>query len=233
MKLYQYKPINNYSLLNLIKNQIYCNVIDRVNDPFEGHLSIDVKEDLKESFLRTIGFECDKFNSQYFEKCCQSLSEANMNEFAYKYGVSSFTEHNNSIPMWGNYADNHQGICVEYETTDTVFERALKVDYPPTPYVFKVHKKEHLDLIYLIQSIMDSMYTKHYDWKYEKEWRILKKAYETVQYEPKAITGIYFGLRTSTMDIELVKNATNHLPHLKFWKAYKEIGYPDLMFREV
>lgn len=235
MKLYQYKPVNKYALLNLINNHIYCNVINRVNDPFEGHFAIDVKPEFRDGFIE-LNNKLDndgQYEKNDFDECCRLLQEVNINYFLNDFGMSSFTTNKKSIPMWGNYADNHYGICIEFDSDKDIFQLAEPVDYTSKPFVLQIHSQHHLSEDHMMESIVNSMYTKHKDWEYEQEWRILKHANDKIEYDPATITAIYFGLRTTDIDIELVMNAVSHLPHIKFFKARKELGNPDIQFDEL
>lgn len=99
--------------------------------------------------------------------------------------LACFSELADSVPMWGHYADNHRGVCLEYEvklgsggqrrglrpfpvtyqserptiTTVELMDIASKSNRRPSEDdLFKV-----LDTIYLRKGL---------HWSYEKEWRV-------------------------------------------------------------
>ena len=51
---------------------------------------------------------------------------------AQDYKIACFSETNYSVPMWAYYADDHKGICLEYDFTK-------KVDKEIIDRMFKVH----------------------------------------------------------------------------------------------
>lgn len=80
--------------------------------------------------------------------------------------VGCLSECNDSILMWSHYADNHRGICIEYDLTNSIHQKLYPVIYTHLP--IDCSNLEDPDLAWLV-SILDK-----YDiWKYEKEWRIV------------------------------------------------------------
>ena len=86
--------------------------------------------------------------------------------------VCSFSERNDSILMWSHYANEHKGICIEYDfkNDNDIFNVLEPVFYAEagfdlTPYIFNVLENSRILKI--------SAITKAKDWEYEKEWRII------------------------------------------------------------
>ena len=92
--------------------------------------------------------------------------------------VSCFTQNNKNRVMWGNYADDNKGICIEYNLYDFKKDYLVKscheVKYfPPDKYpevtniLLNLLKSNPLDF-------MDSIFlNKTDDWNYEEEWRLI------------------------------------------------------------
>lgn len=92
--------------------------------------------------------------------------------------VSCFTQNNKNRVMWGNYADNNKGICVEYNLYDIKKDYLVKSchevkyfspdKYPNvTNILLNILKSNPLDF-------MDSIFlNKTDDWSYEEEWRLI------------------------------------------------------------
>ncbi|WEK17888.1 MAG: DUF2971 domain-containing protein [Candidatus Pedobacter colombiensis] len=81
--------------------------------------------------------------------------------------ICSFSEINDSLLLWSHYADQHKGICVEY---DLVNEDKIRPFLQPIVYsekIFKIGLLEELDIIRKIGSTL----IKSKDWEYEAEWR--------------------------------------------------------------
>lgn len=89
------------------------------------------------------------------------------------YRFACFTETNLNLPMWTHYADNHSGICLEYDITN-LKSKKLKKNLFPVFYTDKLPDK-------CISPYRNLAFTFYYnilihklsDWSYEKEWRLL------------------------------------------------------------
>lgn len=99
-------------------------------------------------------------------------------------------EENDNSAMWGTYADNSQGFCIEYEIpADDISAQRMRINLLPIYYGKKRQFKffdflvEGLysldkDTIYGIskkdyRNIFLSLYTKSLEWLFQKEWRIV------------------------------------------------------------
>jgi len=97
-----------------------------------------------------------------------------------KLKVSSFSEDNQSLLMWGHYADNHKGFSIEYDIGQMPDDENLKkylfpIEYTNTIYditdyyIDNVINKNNTRPNDLIQSVL----YKSKSWEYEKEWRFV------------------------------------------------------------
>jgi hypothetical protein len=70
-----------------------------------------------------------------------------------------------STLMWSHYADNHRGICLEFDTANLLFSEALEVAYRSEYPRWVPHEME--------QIAFEMFLMKAEDWKHEKEFRII------------------------------------------------------------
>jgi hypothetical protein len=142
-----------------------------------------------------------------------------------RWGVLSLSERHESVLMWSHYAENHQGICIGFDTDRDFFGLAGQVAY-----------REEMPFSDLLtrtgegaERILEAaLLTKSTDWSYEREWRVLKskrpleeigeitadafdKGFDEAgrralaahygpgryPFEPSAVAEIIFGLRTA------------------------------------
>ncbi len=93
------------------------------------------------------------------------------NEMLENTGVFCLSETFESLPMWAHYANNAQGFVVEFEDLESCFESdntevlniLSQVNYADVPCITfdpNSHKK--------------MFFSKHQDWSYEREFRVLK-----------------------------------------------------------
>ena len=92
--------------------------------------------------------------------------------------IACFSESYDNMPMWNNYTDDYQGICLEYDVEAIDYEHREKL-YP----VFYAKKFPiALEMLFKMQNfspyerdkvIKKLLLFKSYDWRYEREWRYL------------------------------------------------------------
>ncbi|MBQ3420603.1 MAG: DUF2971 domain-containing protein, partial [Romboutsia sp.] len=157
---------NNKKIKSIKDNMIWISTYNNLNDPFELNAIYIDEEKLKKygwpiSEVRTI-----------FEKLKKSFL------------IGSFTIHlEDCLPMWAHYANNHEGICVEYSVEDPSY--LYKVSYENNRiaiasiianlinevYSEEKNKKSNIDRY--LSCIINSACIKDRSWKYEDEFRIL------------------------------------------------------------
>lgn len=92
------------------------------------------------------------------------------------YRICSFSNNDNSMLMWSHYAQQHQGIMVEYE---------FRGDFPEgfgigsISYTDDIKRFKEKDLYVFNQYIL----TKNKEWAYEEEVRLFSNRSKTVSYE--------------------------------------------------
>ncbi|WP_163314509.1 DUF2971 domain-containing protein [Crenobacter caeni] len=98
-----------------------------------------------------------------------------------QFGVACFTSDWQNRLMWAHYADSHQGFCIEYAVDKKKI--AVDDDSPFQPYqVQYMSEVPELCLSELLftphQAVGRYLATKHVDWAYEKEWRLVSFEYQ-------------------------------------------------------
>lgn len=222
MELYKYCPFNKYTLENLEKRQIFFNVVNDVNDPYEGIINLEVQPNSEYEFLKF--FYQDRVDEEVlkhftFEELKTNVIFDNVNFFLRDAGISCFSETNTSLTMWGNYADKNKGICIGYDSNLGVFRHAQKVTYRDDVIKINVDTPDKVSYEFLKSYFDDALYSKYQEWAYEKEWRIISEKLSTCSYPNSAIKAIYFGLKTTENDIRRVYEVTKNNPILQYYKA--------------
>ncbi|MBD5153055.1 MAG: DUF2971 domain-containing protein [Oscillibacter sp.] len=91
-------------------------------------------------------------------------------------GVSCFSESDDSLLMWAHYANNHRGICVEYD----LLEVSAKLGFSAVPVIYSDDRTcfNFLNLQTIEKDslgiFIQSLTSKSPEWDYEKEWRIVR-----------------------------------------------------------
>lgn len=232
--LYSYRRIDDYLLENFKNNQLYLNVVNRMNDPYEGSINIVVERELIDDFYAYITeatdlpkemvLEIEKIDDidrkmNLYSRIFEGLVKRGINDHM---GIFCLTTNRNSLPMWGHYADNHNGILIEFDATHPIMKKALKVKY--SEKLDDVIIKEKGDFSKFDSIFYKSLLTKHTSWSYENEYRIRGRAEGVIKYDSTLIKAIYFGLHISYENIEKLKKANAHNPNIKYYHSTMKTG---------
>ena len=142
-------------------------------------------EQLVEHFLKMT--DCSDGEKKATREAIRSTAEKQLIELNQYFNytlqtalrVASFSEKLTNLPMWSHYANEHKGICFEYDISKIVDpyikNRLFPVKYAPSlPNAIALmeermaeHKQPSFTLYdYFAMSKLD-------DWAYEKEWRLI------------------------------------------------------------
>ncbi|MBP1908257.1 DUF2971 domain-containing protein [Methanolobus bombayensis] len=130
-----------------------------------------------------------------------------------------FSEDNDSILMWSHYADEHKGICLCFKSKIIETGDFLYLDSNPDPYLlfpitYQEDMPEQVNMLssYEPEELVSFLCTKHFDWKYEKERRLIMWPIDfnthgqyTKKFRKEDLEGIIFGLNTPTDHIKMIK----------------------------
>ncbi len=137
------------------------------------------------------------------------------------FGVLSLASIHDNITMWSHYSLNHSGFVIEFDLTNTFFDRrqketdlircVRKVKYESNRPDIKLYDStlsERELLNFLVESIL---LTKSTHWTYEGELRMISYLKETDQvlelgnqaihlnrFDPSVIRAVYFGVNISS-----------------------------------
>lgn len=190
-KLYKYCPINDYSVQNIQRNQLWLNNPRQFNDPFDSWLLKAQADEKSKHFIMTLigrGAEFFQF-SEIVQEQALRLAEPQIQASQQKYydrfnetinsliRVVCLTENDpSSTIMWGHYGNLHKGICLEYDFSncdDDCFDMIMPVLYYESPPIIKYNEMTNDD-DYLECIVHQSIITKSCEWEYESEWRLTK-----------------------------------------------------------
>jgi len=175
--------------------------------------------------LRYYATEPDEFGREADEEAVLSQIVANAikteldNELG-DAGVLSLSATWDSALMWSHYADEHRGICIEYDTRDQGHPRLEKVNYKAARavkasdlWLWKAKGDEAAK-----RRVFDTYYySKSWEWHYEKEWRDVSEN-NGVRSLPFQITAVLFGLRCDPSVIKSMVKLLAGYPQIKLWQ---------------
>lgn len=231
-KLYKYRAFDVNLLRLLCNDEVYYANPDRFNDPLDCQptLKIDNDRDSLEKLCRAMSreqkdpieyhrymasehgnFENDAEN-YYKYLLAEDVRQSLFGEFA-QMGVLSLATNWDCPLMWSHYANNHHGICIEYDSTDAEFRNLAPVEYERGRSIktsdlisWKIKGCEKAN-----QQVYETYFlSKSSHWNYEREWRDVHVSCGRHPC-PARISAIYFGLRCDeAVKTSLVKTAISH-----------------------
>lgn len=91
------------------------------------------------------------------------------------YRFACFTEKSTNLPMWNHYANEHTGVCLEYDISTIydvfIINRLFPIKYTkklPDGTLLAIHHKIN-EFAFLDYFLMHKLN----DWSYEAEWRLI------------------------------------------------------------
>lgn len=239
-KLYKYRKFDVYSLRLFTDASTYYSEPRYFNDPLDCNptIEIDVKRisleklcfrlllrtNSEEFALETINrlrydsteagdYETDPSAEKYLKELLAKEIRCSLKAELGAAGVFSLAEKWDCPLMWSHYADQHRGLCIQYDTSLTKHPNLGAVDYQRSRSI------KASDLIaWKLRGLSEAeqrvgntyFFTKSTQWKYEQEWRDIRPS-SGASDEGFPITSIYFGLRCDeavrTCILKLVENS--------------------------
>jgi len=211
-KLYKHFSISDNTFDTLEKGAVWLSDPSSFNDPYDSATSL-ISETMQPGWEEEMDITSEQLSAintakEIFE---MAKHQDDLKQIRRALRVCCFSELNNSILMWSHYADEHKGICVEYDLTSLV-----STTLPPKWFLYPMIYSETLfDVnpymnetnIHPLSLMLCSLY-KSDEWSYEKEWRlitapvIMPKAGHMQIPQP---TAIYLGSRIKTEHRQTLK----------------------------
>lgn len=152
---------------------IIKSAVDKINSNVQdGEIGDNVSEVIVKDYLELL------IQVEQYKKDQSKLLPDSMRK---RFSLFSLSEDNLNIPMWSYYADDHKGICIEYNFRelnegDYLRNNLFPVIYSDnivdiTPFIIKStkDKKYYENPVFLLLPVLN----KTIKWKHEFEWRIV------------------------------------------------------------
>lgn len=176
--LYQYTKVkHSEDLIN--NNLMFMRNLDQLNDPLEGDLKCEfenmIKSTLDEEIFKDVSEEEKEIIKSEYKKMEIKKYKIGWDKVKETVSIACFSEKYDINPMWAHYADNHKGVCIEYNFWE---DKLLRDICFPVYYVDKAYNN-HICLKILKEfkaknRLISQLFLKKGKyWNYEKEWRIV------------------------------------------------------------
>lgn len=123
--------------------------------------------------------------------------------------VLALAENRESLLMWAHYTDRHRGFLIGFDDADGILQEASSHrDSGPVSYCHHRPSRPRMKEV----TNQELFYTKHSEWAYEREWRIVDSLFSAggdatdlsrdcwpFRFRPQAIKEIIVGHRASAI----------------------------------
>lgn len=144
-------------------------------------------------------------------------------------GVLCLSSKFDSPLMWSHYANQHRGVCVEYDVSELKPQELHKVSYGESRKVLaSVIRDWLLDDNVIARQAIDKacLLTKSKEWAYEGEWRLLGQV--GLRESPLKLRSVIFGMRCPmVLKYTVAKALHGRAFRVKYW----EIAQPTDLFK--
>ena len=211
--LFKYSKVKN--VISLLSDDLmFLPKIEDLNDPFECNIFYDLDImldnliDNLDSFIDYSEFFDENVTGEElvniskvlkqslkepFEKILSDLEDKIKN----KTSIICLTEDYSVNPMWAHYADNHKGVCIEYDFKN-ISNFIFEILCFPIEYVEKSDNTLELSALFDDNIKTNPVWPlrlvlrKSHHWGYEKEWRIIVSQFFKDFFHEKNHGDVYF-----------------------------------------
>lgn len=218
--LYKYRACGKYTEQIFKTGCLHYSYRTDFNDPYDSMVCIDkAREIYQEGAALTLDKQIKKliiiFDNDSLEQIYQDVLG--------KFEILCLSRNGRQLQMWSHYADNHKGLCLEFD--DDILRQSLgdlfDVKYNQEPYKVQLNRPDEMN-----EDIFKGVLcTKEKGWEYEQEVRLLRhteKGQITNNYpfNKQALKSIYFGSQCTQRNIIKYKRLCrlNGFEHVKFYQ---------------
>lgn len=219
--LYSFRKFNEYSLADLINNEITVSPPCKMNDPFDSLANIWSSEDNLNNIC------VNKEKSKYIPLFNKSFEYFRIRSFSANTDTYDDADEIilTKILMWSFYADEHRGFCIKYRLSKDFLKKENDT-YIHNMRIIPVEYKEEYDISKKTQLDTNESYAyKYKKWTEENEVRLLSYNTKTEDYflgevldNKSRIEEIIFGLRCNKKTITTIINLMKNNIEIKYSK---------------
>ena len=179
--LYKYYSDTKLNFETIKNNSMWYSAPCNFNDILDCNISIDDEKIFNNALNLFPNKRGVRTGSPMWKKLKEEINrglymlETQFNELRNTTGISCFSEREDSLLMWAHYANNHRGICVEYNLLNINKE----LGFTAVPIIYS-NDRTCFDSIEsygekdIWEFFIESLTSKSMEWNYEKEWRIIR-----------------------------------------------------------
>jgi len=209
MKVYKYRHFDSHGHYRQIieNNCLFFASPDRLNDPYECRPLLvpggdkAAVEAYVDKLAQKWAAHLDRKQRRQLRReavhriLCESEREETFHWIVEGYGVQSFSIDSTSLLMWAHYAQNHKGLCIQFDLGDQ--------ESGPLGPLWEVEYADERPMVAIVTDTEDrevmfrrGLLTKSKAWEYEREYRAIRfEGPGLVSFEPHLLTAVILGAR--------------------------------------
>lgn len=180
--IYKYFRDDQRSVEAVKSNKLWYSAPCKFNDVFDCDILIDEKAILNSVLNQFPDKRGVRPGSPVWKEAQKQIAKeipslrTTLDGLKTKTGIACFSESDDSILMWSHYANNHRGMCVEYD----LMRINEQLGFSPVPVVYGGERVWFGTIApdkYEAESqrvLIESLTSKSQEWDYEREWRIIR-----------------------------------------------------------
>jgi hypothetical protein len=220
-KLYKYYSANMNNIDSLLNQYFYLTNPTHFNDPFDCNINLAPGIGINEGIERIEGFKKNNFSN---------------------VGVSCFSEEIDNPLMWAHYTNNYRGFALEFKDNQIVTSpkksQLLRTSFTKVTYLkrlVRISSKLPFSFHYMLS-------TKHKQWLYEKEWRIVaeigkKPTDRFLEFKNNMVKAIYIGhtlIDENSSEMRLIFKACEFVyPKVPLYVVYPNFNEFTIVKKEI
>jgi hypothetical protein len=185
-KIYKFRcdDEEGYSRANLENDLVWMAHPDSYNDPYDCSFTIDQEKMVREYKYTVTRIRGTLVSAAEEAQIRKNVSDAveRLLKFRKDTKVCSFSSRHDHLLMWGHYAKDHTGFCIEYDLEPLPAHDPIRRNLYPVIYTKDLYDMTGLGVnsVALDTSNFNplapllSVLHKFDGWSYEDEWRLVK-----------------------------------------------------------
>jgi hypothetical protein len=210
--LFRFRKDTDRTIEEIAENYIFFPNRESLNDPFDASPSLvyltnkpkDVSN-LYNLVLKSIPVKKAKefVEANYDHIKFQEFAKEKVKDFILQFGIACFSTHYLNLPLWANYANNHKGLCLQFNID---FDKDFFSSIGLVKYVDELKKIEFSP--FDEESATDMIFfRKANNWSHENEIRLVKEVKGKLNYKRKALRNVIIGFNSENTFTNKVINA--------------------------
>lgn len=246
--LYQYRPPEVWALENLSQRVMYFTPPAKFNDPYDCNIAprLAYLTGAKfAAFRRAFPRLPHRKDAHPFDGLskAEAIDKFNGNmvkmqkAFRNFYGVACFSARNDILPMWSHYAGRGMGFCLAFAAREISGACFLERDeVERVEYISKIPVAESMKEWKAQGRLSKLLLYKSKEWKYEREWRIVRTGPGKKEYDGELLKAVYFGTKATKGTVKavraIVKDEYKDV-NVKFYKGRPSKTEYKVVFRQI